>query len=68
MHLQGKVAIVAGAGKAVGKGIALRYALEGADVVLASRFRDLKLAAADEVNGYGFSEVIATRGNIGPGE
>jgi 3-oxoacyl-[acyl-carrier protein] reductase len=53
VHLKGKVAIVTGASKGIGKGIALRYAREGADVVLASRSKDLLLAAADEINTFG---------------
>ncbi len=48
MKLQGKVAIVTGASKGIGKGIAIRYAQEGATVVLASRSVDLlEVIAAD---------------------
>ena len=34
MKLQGKIALVTGAGKGIGTGIALRLAEEGADVAL----------------------------------
>lgn len=45
MRLENKVAVVTGAASGMGRAIALRYALEGAKVVVS----DLKLAAAAEV-------------------
>lgn len=53
MKLKNKVAVITGASKGIGKGIARRYAQEGASVVLASRSMDLLSAIADEINGNG---------------
>ena len=36
-RLQGKIAIITGAGRGIGRGIAIAYAREGANVVVASR-------------------------------
>lgn len=49
MKLEGKVALVTGASKGIGKGIAVRYAKEGAKVVVASRSMDLLKSVADEI-------------------
>ncbi len=49
MKLKSKVAIITGASKGIGKGIAIRYAQEGASVVLASRSMDLLSAIADQI-------------------
>jgi len=39
MQLQGKTALIAGAGRNNGRAIALTYAREGADVILVARSR-----------------------------
>lgn len=53
MKLKNKSAIITGASKGIGKGIAVRYAQEGASVVLASRSVELLSAAAVEIRESG---------------
>lgn len=53
MKLKGKVAIVTGASKGIGKGIAEAYAKEGASVVLASRSMDLLETSVQEIRQAG---------------
>jgi 3-oxoacyl-[acyl-carrier protein] reductase len=53
MKLEGKVAIITGASKGIGKAIAVRYAQEGATVVLASRSEDLLAAIASQIRDSG---------------
>lgn len=53
MKLSGKVAIITGASKGIGKGIAIRYAQEGASVVLASRSVDLLSSIAGQIRKEG---------------
>ncbi len=48
MRLKGKTAIVTGAGSGFGAGIARRFALEGADVIVADINPDAALAVAEE--------------------
>jgi NAD(P)-dependent dehydrogenase (short-subunit alcohol dehydrogenase family) len=48
VQLEGKVAVITGGGKGIGKAIALAFAGEGADVVIAARTEaDLKKTAAE---------------------
>lgn len=51
--LQGKVAVVTGAGRGIGRGIALRFAAEGADVVCVSRTAENSEKVAAEVRATG---------------
>jgi glucose 1-dehydrogenase len=53
MRLQGQVAIVTGAGGGIGKGIVLRLAEEGADVVLVDLDREASQNVARKAEEYG---------------
>lgn len=51
--LEGKVAIVTGAGRGIGKGIALAFAKEGADVVISELRPELAKETAKEIRALG---------------
>jgi len=51
--LEGKVAIITGAGRGIGKGIALAFAREGADVVIAELRPELAEETAKEIRALG---------------
>lgn len=53
MRLQGKVAIITGAGQGIGAATALRFAEEGAEVVLAARSEDKLAAVAATITAAG---------------
>lgn len=54
MELEGKVAVVSGGSKGIGRGIARRLAMEGADVVIAARTREtLEQTARDITSATG---------------
>ena len=53
MKLKNKIALITGAGRGIGRSIALAFAAEGADVVLAARSRDQLEKVAQEVQNGG---------------
>lgn len=67
MRLENKVAIVTGAGRGLGKGIALKLAQEGAKVVISDILADIAQAAAGEITGAGMS-AISVAGNVAKAE
>jgi 7-alpha-hydroxysteroid dehydrogenase len=56
-RLDGKVALVTGAGKGIGRGIALTFAKAGADVALVARTKDDLDAVVDEIRSTGQNAV-----------
>jgi 2-deoxy-D-gluconate 3-dehydrogenase len=58
--LTGKKALVTGASRGIGRGIAVAYAAAGADVALLARNADLLAEVADEIEALGRRAVIAT--------
>ena len=57
MRLQGKIAIVTGSTKGIGKAIAIGYAREGAAVIVCGRSEDLAKGLADELTKQGHKAV-----------
>lgn len=57
MKLEGKVAIVTGAGQGIGRGIALKLAQEGASVAIADLNLETANQAADELKGLGHKAI-----------
>lgn len=53
MRLENKTAIVTGAGRGLGKGIALKLAAEGAKVIVADMSMETASATAEEINASG---------------
>lgn len=64
LSLEGKVALITGGSKGIGRATALAYAENGADVAIASRGKEELEATAKEVEAYG-RRVVAIPTNIG---
>ena len=63
--LTGRVAVVTGSSRGIGKAIAMRMAEQGARVVISSRKQDACQAVADEINAaYGEGRAIAVAASI----
>ena len=58
MQLTNKVAIVTGAGRGIGRAIAIAYAAEGANVVIAARSEDQLNEVADEISANGGNVLV----------
>jgi NAD(P)-dependent dehydrogenase (short-subunit alcohol dehydrogenase family) len=53
MQLEGKIAVITGGGRGLGKGIALTFAAEGADIVIAARTEAALKETATEIEAMG---------------
>lgn len=62
--LSGKVAVITGSSKGIGKSIATEMARQGASVVISSRKAPACEAAAAEINGMGRGKAISVPANI----
>ena len=60
MQLQGQVALITGAGRGIGKAIALRFAREGADIAVIDLNGEWAQATGEEIKGLGRRVFVKT--------
>src|SRR5436309_3998974 len=60
MQLQGQVALITGAGRGIGKAIALRFAREGADIAVVDLNGEWAQATGEEIKGLGRRVFVKT--------
>ena len=65
MRLQGKIAIVTGAGSGFGAGIARKFAAEGAQVIVADLNAEAARAVAEEIGGIACQVDVASGDSVG---
>jgi NAD(P)-dependent dehydrogenase (short-subunit alcohol dehydrogenase family) len=63
-RFEGKVVVVTGAGRGIGKATAARFASEGASVALIARSKEAVEAAAREIGGVAFVADVANREQV----
>src|SRR6266850_8460027 len=60
MSLQGQVALITGAGRGIGKAIALRFAREGADIAVVDLNGEWAQATGEEIRALGRRVLVKT--------
>ena len=64
MRLQGKTAVITGAGSGLGRESALLFAREGANVVVTDLIERRALKVADEVNDQGAGKAVGLKADV----
>jgi len=66
--MQGRVAVITGAARGIGKAIAEKLALLGADIVVADMLEDLAIQTADEIKQLTQRKTLAIKVNVTQGK